>query len=558
MRGKCYPVDILYSHSAVNSRVEEAVRSAIRMHLHETSGDILAFLTGSEECEQAVKYCYQKLDDLIGAERHVPSCLIYSLYGSQSSEDQARVFERAPTHTRKIIFSTNIAETSLTIDGIGFVIDCGYMKQKKFNPRSGMDCLVTIRISRVQAIQRAGRAGRTQAGKCYRMYSEKIYKEEMEKTTVAEILRVNLTSTVLNLKCIGIADVLSFDFVEKPDDDLIIQALKQLFMLDALTSTGVLTQFGRELCKYPLEPSYSKSLMMAKYLKCQDELLTIVSMLSTENIWQRVTRTNVTEWERQQEIMKKHTQEEGDHYTYLNIFNGWQNNNFSDSWAKRNFINLRALKQSRNIRGQIKDLTKVIDYNNVKAYITGDPIFKMVSEMEDPVQSLSLYQRIAMSLTSAFFYNSARRLHNPNEDYLLLSEGNLVSIDVNSSYYIINKYPEYVVFTELSGQNIERGMMKILSAVEIDWIKPYLSKVKGIDINTLLGGDGKGNSGYEIEGAQNGENGENGVLGKREKAEGEEEASKMRVDDAKARYMARMQKNSELLGEKKKNKKLKK
>jgi hypothetical protein len=101
-------------------------------------------------------------------------------------------------------------------------------------------------------------------------------------------------------------------------------------------------------------------------------------------------------------------------------------------------------------------------------------------------------------------------------------------------------------------------MMKILSAVEIDWIKPYLSKVKGIDINTLLGGDGKGNSGYEIEGAENGQNGENGVLGKREKAEGEEEASKMRVDDAKARYMARMQKNSELLGEKKKNKKLKK
>ena len=107
------------------------------MHLHETSGDILAFLTGSEECEQAVKFCYQQLDELLSKGKEVPSCLIYSLYGSQTSDDQLRVFETPPENTRKIIFSTNIAETSLTIDGVGFVIDCGYVKQKQFNPRSG-------------------------------------------------------------------------------------------------------------------------------------------------------------------------------------------------------------------------------------------------------------------------------------------------------------------------------------------------------------------------------------------------------------------------------------
>lgn len=140
MEGKCYPVEILWGETSANSRVNEAVKAAIRMHLHEESGDILAFLTGSEECEMAVRFCYQKLDELIQRGKEVPSCLIYALYGSQSPEDQTKVFELAPENTRKIIFSTNIAETSLTIDGIGFVIDCGYVKQKQFNPRSGMDC----------------------------------------------------------------------------------------------------------------------------------------------------------------------------------------------------------------------------------------------------------------------------------------------------------------------------------------------------------------------------------------------------------------------------------
>lgn len=275
MKGRSHPVDILYGNTPSHFRVEEAVRSTIRIHLHENTGDILVFLTGSDECEQAVKMTYQKLQNLLDQGKEVPTCLIYALYGAQSSEDQSRVFEETGEDIRKIIYSTNIAETSITIDGVGFVIDSGHVKQKQYNPKTGMDRLVVVPISKVQAIQRAGRAGRTQAGRCYRMYSEKFYNEQMCKTTIPEILRVNLTSLILTLKCIGIKDVLNFEYMEKPENDLIIVALKQLFMLRALTETGDLTDFGIELCKYPMDPHYSKSLMMSKYLDCQDPILTV-------------------------------------------------------------------------------------------------------------------------------------------------------------------------------------------------------------------------------------------------------------------------------------------
>ena len=148
MKGRSYPVDLLYGSSLTCSRVEESVRSAIRIHMHEGKGDILIFLTGSDECEKAVKFTYKLLQELLDDGKQIPACLIYSLYGAQSSKDQSRVFEKPEDpNTRKIVYSTNIAETSLTIDGIGFVIDCGYVKQKQYNPKTGMDRLVIVPIS---------------------------------------------------------------------------------------------------------------------------------------------------------------------------------------------------------------------------------------------------------------------------------------------------------------------------------------------------------------------------------------------------------------------------
>ncbi len=150
VEGRCYPVELLHGHCSANRRIEESVRAAIRMHMHEGPGDILVFLPGSEDCEMACKLCITKLQELIARNKEVPSMVIYPLYGAQACEDQSRVFDKPPENHRKLIFSTNIAETSLTIDGVGFVIDSGYVKQKCYNPRTGM----VIKIDSIIAFKR--------------------------------------------------------------------------------------------------------------------------------------------------------------------------------------------------------------------------------------------------------------------------------------------------------------------------------------------------------------------------------------------------------------------
>jgi len=487
MEGKCYPVDVKYHHTPANLRVEEAVKNAIRLHLHEGLGHILVFLTGSEECEQAVKRTHEILEDLISKGKEVPSALIFSLYGAQSSEDQHKVFESVDEDTRKIVYSTNIAETSITIDGVGFVIDSGHVKQKQYNPKTGMDCLMVVPISKVQAVQRMGRAGRTMEGKCLRMYSEKFFNEQMENTTMPEILRVNLTSLILTLKCIGIDDVLQFDYMERPDDDLIIEALKQLHILNAIEEDGKVNDFGREMCKLPMEPHFSKSLLISKYLDCQDDVLTVVALLSSEKLFVSVSRGHVERHQQFLDTLPKLMMKEGDHATMNRIFKEWKREGRSDRYARNNFINARALHQAENIRGQIGDLISTINYKIVEKFLSADHIYKLSKTIS--LKDYSRNERLAMSLCSSFFFNAARRVHTMSEDYLLISEGNMVNLDPSCAFSVLHTFPEYLIFSELAGNSAAKGLMRTATAVREDWIMPYTKLLKQIKAERLAKAD---------------------------------------------------------------------
>lgn len=318
--GRQYDVEIL--HSAVKSdlRVEYAVNAAIRIHLHENAGDVLVFLTGSEECEKACRICFETLGKLVAKGKPVPSMLILPLYGAMPSEEQSKVFRLSPPETRKVIFATNIAETSLTIDGIGFVIDCGYVKQKGYNPRTGLDALMVTPISKQQAKQRAGRAGRTQEGKCFRLYSENFYEEQMAESTIAEIKRVNLSSTTLTLKALNIRDILNFGFIEIPDYESLLMAHKQLFLIGALDDYGIITSLGRKLACLPLEPTYSRCLVASLTFKSYSEMLSLVAMLSTENIWQNVPKIDLENTENARQAQLQFIDKTGDHVTYIKVY----------------------------------------------------------------------------------------------------------------------------------------------------------------------------------------------------------------------------------------------
>ena len=180
-------------------------------------------LTGQEEIETAAELLTQRTRAL-GS--RIPELIICPIYANLPSEQQAKIFEPTPPNARKVVLATNIAETSLTIDGICYVIDCGFNKQKSFQPRSGMESLLVTPISQAASQQRSGRAGRTQPGKCFRLFTAWSYQNELEANTVPEIMRTNMCHVVLQLKSLGIDDLLNFDFMDRPPADTLIRALE--------------------------------------------------------------------------------------------------------------------------------------------------------------------------------------------------------------------------------------------------------------------------------------------------------------------------------------------
>ena len=282
--GRTHPVEIFYTPEPEKDYLEAAIRTVIQIHLcEEQAGDVLLFLTGQEEIEEACKRIKREMDGLgndVGDLKCIP------LYSTLPPALQQRIFEPAPPNKesgavgRKVVVATNIAETSLTIDGIVYVIDPGFSKQKVYNPRIRVESLLVSPISKASAQQRAGRAGRTQPGKCFRLYTEKAFKTEMQENTYPEILRSNLGSVVLNLKKLGITDLVHFDFMDPPAPETLMRALELLNYVDALDDDGEMTQLGSIMAEFPLDPQLAKMLIASCDFNCSNEALSITAMLS--------------------------------------------------------------------------------------------------------------------------------------------------------------------------------------------------------------------------------------------------------------------------------------
>eukprot|EP01119_Soliformovum_irregulare_P005784 TRINITY_DN1752_c0_g2_i1.p1 TRINITY_DN1752_c0_g2~~TRINITY_DN1752_c0_g2_i1.p1 ORF type:complete len:419 (-),score=110.75 TRINITY_DN1752_c0_g2_i1:916-2172(-) len=202
--GRMHTVEIFYTPEAERDYLEAAIRTTLQIHSCEPPGDILVFLTGEEEIEDACRRIAREAEKLV---EEAGPLIALPLYSTLPSHLQQKIFEPAPPARRqggppgrKVVVSTNIAETSLTIDGIVYVIDPGFAKQKVYNPRIRVESLLVSPISQASAQQRSGRAGRTRPGKCFRLYTEKAFKKELIPQTYPEILRSNLGSVVLQLK----------------------------------------------------------------------------------------------------------------------------------------------------------------------------------------------------------------------------------------------------------------------------------------------------------------------------------------------------------------------
>ncbi|KAJ7799404.1 P-loop containing nucleoside triphosphate hydrolase protein [Mycena olivaceomarginata] len=256
--GRTYPVEILYTKDPESDYLDASLITVMQIHLSEPPGDILLFLTGQEEIDTACEILFERMKAL-GPK--VPELIILPIYSALPSEVQSRIFEPTPPGARKVVIATNVPETSLTIAGIYYVIDPGFVKQSAYGPCLAMDSLVVMPISQAQARQRAGRAGRTGPGKCYCLYTEAAFRNEMLPNSILEIQPTNLSSTILQLKAMGINDLLSFDFMDPPPAQTMLTALESLYALSALDDEGLLTRLGCKMVDFPMDPSQAKMLI---------------------------------------------------------------------------------------------------------------------------------------------------------------------------------------------------------------------------------------------------------------------------------------------------------
>lgn len=435
--GRTFPVEIMYSREPESDYLDAALVTVMQIHLTEPPGDILLFLTGQEEIDTSCEILFERMKALGPS---VPELIILPVYSALPSEMQSKIFDPAPPGSRKVVIATNIAETSITIDYIYYVIDPGFVKQNTYDPKLGMDSLVVTPISQAQAKQRAGRAGRTGPGKCFRLYTEAAFQSEMLPTSIPEIQRQNLSHTILMLKAMGINDLLHFDFMDPPPTNTMLIALEELYALSALDDEGLLTRLGRKMADFPMDPSLAKVLISAVDIGCSDEILSIVAMLSMPTVFYRPKEKQTQADQKKAKFHDPH----GDHLTLLNVYNSWKQNKYANPWCFENFIQARSMRRAKDVR---------------------DQLVKIMERYKHPIISCGRNtQKVRQALCYGFFRNSARK--DPQEGYKTLIEGTPVYLHPSSALF--GKQAEWVIYHEVV--LTAREYMRWTTSIEPKWL----------------------------------------------------------------------------------------
>lgn len=518
--GKLYPVEILYSNERPTSYLESSLKKALDIHMREPEGDVLIFMTGQDDIEKLVS----KLEDRVRSleEGSCMDAVILPLHGSLPPELQVRVFSPSPPNCRRFIVATNIAETSLTVDGVVYVIDSGYVKQRQYNPSTGMYSLDVVQISKVQANQRAGRAGRTRPGKCYRLYPSILYHDDFLDVTVPEIQRSSLAGSVLYLKSLDLSDmdILKFDFLDPPSSESLQDALKQLYLIDAIDENGSITSFGRVMAELPLEPSLSRTLMEANECGCLFQALTVAAMLSAET-------TLLPGRSKSTEKKRKHTHLElpdgsgwGDHIQLLQIFEQWDRTNYDIGWCKDHNLQVRGMLFVKDVRKQLSQIMQKIAKGSLDVRANG----RWKESEQD-------YRNLRKALCIGYANQLAERMVHHNGYRTLGFKPQVVQVHPSSVLRPDDegKLPDYVVYHELIATS--RPYLRNVCAVEIHWVMPILNKVKKINVNKLSGG-----TDHIVQGTE----GEPSDLPKKEvNIAGAPDDHESRVQAARERFLAR-------------------
>ena len=467
--GKTYPVEIMYQSVPTVDYIDSAIKQALKIHIStphtpNDNSDILIFMTGQEDIDISCQLLSIELKKLQKINDKIIDLQILPVYSTMSNSLQSKIFQNSPI--RKCIIATNIAETSLTLNHIKFVIDSGLMKLKIYNPKLNIDSLQLVPISKAQAIQRSGRAGRICPGIAFRLYTLSSYENEMFDNPIPEIQRSNLMNTILLLKNLNINKISNFPFIDPPSIELIETSQYELWSIGALNNYGELTNLGKEMCKYPIDPNLSKLLIISNQenFQCCEEILKIISMLSVPSVF-IISKKNIKLQEKITKIRENFQIFDSDHLTLLNIFNQFQNvkDHEREKWCLKNYFNYKSLRNAIEINSQLRQLV----IKNNKKITTCYNNWEIIKEC----------------ICASFFANAAEFFkHN---QYKHIRTGLEMFIPITSSFNGLNDLPKFIIFNDIILTGTKQ-QMNYITAVKYDWLIKYgkifySPKLKGIN-----------------------------------------------------------------------------
>lgn len=447
IEGRVHPVEVQYLAEATADYVKRAVDTVMDIHTTEEKGDILLFLTGREEIDTAIDMLSDRIADL---NPNLPVLQPLPLYAGLSTDQQMYVFAPAAEDTRKVIVSTNIAEASVTIDGIVYVIDCGFVKLRNYDANLGIERLNVVPVSRASAVQRAGRAGRTRPGKCFRLYPESAF-STLPETTFPEIQRSNLAPVILQLMNLGITNIVRFDYLSSPPSTLVVRAMDTLYSLGAVDQQARLTKpMGTRMAELPLEPMLAKALLNAPSFGCLSEMLTIAAMMTLQGTTFVSHDGNKKAEDR---AKRRFAVSEGDHITLYNVYEAFISHGRKDAqWCRENSLNFKALVKAMSVRKQLKHHLERQGINE-DGRITG-PNAASVAGME-------VVERVRRCLVTGFFAHAARM--RADGCFVTPRGDTVLWVHPSSMFFVSDSLPRMRRFGK-------GGVLKLLQHRKADWV----------------------------------------------------------------------------------------
>lgn len=486
IEGKMYPVERFYIKQASDDIIDTLVRTIVQINQGEASGDILCFLPGQDDIDKANDLLTNLSPEL---PKDAPKLVPLPLYAALPPHLQMKIFNKLKSNERKVILSTNIAETSVTVPGIKYVVDSGLRKVKVWRHQLGLSTLLTVPISKASATQRSGRAGREQEGKCFRLYKESDYLK-LDDSTEPEILRSEIISPVLMLKKLGVDDILGWYWLENPGQDSLVAALQQLYSLGALNNAGKITPLGEKMVILPVAPHLAAVLIQAQEFgpKTLSNVIDIVSCLSVDNL----ILTPPSDKRDEINANRREVCILGSQYGDLimmkemfDIYNSIKDHEERKNWCKEIGLSFKGVKNAIRIKEQIESYMKAIEGNEE------NPKKRKLVELEDAVddededdfgiahssksKELIDVPLILKSFLKGFITNTA--IGMPDRSYRTVTMGNLISVHPSSLLFGSKKdaimYIEYVYTV--------KGYARSVSAIDLEWLQevaPHLHSSK--------------------------------------------------------------------------------